>query len=136
MARLEEQLATLAAMPPVELAAEWERVHRAPAPKLAPDLLRISLAYRLQERALGGLSRASAKALRRVGKGGDAARIKPGTRLVRSWGGRTISVLADEEGFLFEDRRYGSLSAIAREVTGTAWSGPRFFGLSGRDSNG
>ncbi len=60
-----------------------------------------------------------------------APTIKPGTRLLRSWNGRTIAVTAIEDGFLFEERRYRSLSAIAREVTGTGWSGPRFFGLTG-----
>jgi hypothetical protein len=130
-ARLVEQLAALSTMSTVELPAEWERVHRAPAPKLPPDLLRISVAYRLQERALGGLSRASASALRRGGAG--APQMKPGTRLVRSWNGRSIAVLVVEEGFEFEDRRYRSLTAIAREVTGAGWSGPRFFGLTDSD---
>jgi hypothetical protein len=55
-------------------------------------------------------------------------------RLVRSWHGRTISVLVGEGGFMFEDRTYRSLSRIAREVTGAAWSGPRFFGLLAGES--
>jgi hypothetical protein len=63
--------------------------------------------------------------------------LKPGTRLVRSWHGRTISVLVSEAGYVFEDRTYRSLSRIAREVTGAAWSGPRFFGLlAGKGSDG
>ncbi len=56
-------------------------------------------------------------------------KLKAGTRLVRSWNGRTIEVLVSEHGYTWEDRSYRSLSHIAREVTGTAWSGPRFFGL-------
>jgi hypothetical protein len=130
-ARLVEQLAALSTMSTAELPAEWERVHRAPAPKLPPDLLRISIAYRRQERALGGLSRASASVLRREGTG--APQMKPGTRLVRSWNGRSIAVLVVEEGFEFEGGRYRSLTAIAREVTGAGWSGPRFFGLTDSD---
>ena len=56
---------------------------------------------------------------------------KPGTRLVRQWRGRTYHVAVMDEGFLFEDRRYSSLSQIAQVITGTKWSGPRFFGLAG-----
>ncbi|MXO72851.1 DUF2924 domain-containing protein [Altererythrobacter buctensis] len=58
------------------------------------------------------------------------------TRFVRSWNGRTVSVEAQTDGFVFEDRYYQSLSAIAREVTGTNWSGPRFFGLRGEGARG
>lgn len=137
MARLDEQLAKLATMSSAELAVEWERVHRAPAPRITPDLLRLGIAYRLQERALGGLSRATAHALRkRSGQPRLCDGTRPGTRLVRSWNGRTISVLVEEDGFVWEDRRYRSLSAIAREVTGAAWSGPRFFGLAGAAGRG
>lgn len=57
--------------------------------------------------------------------------MRPGTRLLREWRGRTIAVLVEEDAFLWEERRYGSLSEIAREVTGAHWSGPRFFGLTG-----
>jgi hypothetical protein len=55
---------------------------------------------------------------------------------MRSWNGGTITVIADDQGFLFEDRTYRSLSAIAKEVTGAHWSGPRFFGLTGSGQNG
>jgi hypothetical protein len=58
--------------------------------------------------------------------------LKKGTRLVREWQGRTYQVMVLDEGFLFEERRYASLSQIARDVTGTKWSGPRFFGLRQR----
>jgi len=54
---------------------------------------------------------------------------KPGTRLVRQWRGRTFHVEVTDDGFLFGDRRYRSLSQIAQVITGTKWSGPRFFGL-------
>ncbi len=133
--RLEAGLAKLAGLSAVEVRAEWERAHGAPAPRLAPDLLRLVLAYRLQERALGGLARASKAALRSTGRP-TAPPLKLGTRLLRSWHGRDVAVLVDADGYLFEDRRYASLSAIAREVTGAAWSGPRFFGLHGKAANG
>jgi hypothetical protein len=59
-------------------------------------------------------------------------RLRPGTRLVRSWNGTGYSVLVTEGGFLFEDQTYRSLSHIARAITGARWSGPRFFGLKAR----
>ncbi len=64
----------------------------------------------------------------------DEPRLRPGTRLVRSWQGRTYSVLVTEHGFVMDDREYPSLSRIAEAVTGTHWSGPRFFGLTRRGS--
>jgi len=57
---------------------------------------------------------------------------KPGTRLLREWNGKLHAVLVDDDGFLFDDRRFASLSHIAREITGAHWSGPRFFGLKSR----
>lgn len=134
MVKLKAQLATLAQMGRSELQKEWERVCKQPAPSLSADLLRLGVAYRLQEKSRGGLSRASLSELNEKSVGRPA--IKPGTRLVRSWNGRTISVEVAADGFVFEDRHYPSLSAIARGVTGSHWSGPRFFGLRGRVANG
>jgi hypothetical protein len=120
-----------------DLRNEWERLCGSSAPALAESLLRMAIAYRLQEKAHGGLPAILARELTRLVQGGSktvprapAASIRPGTRLVRNWNGRTIDVLAVEDGFLFESKRYGSLSSIAREVTGAHWSGPRFFGLT------
>ncbi len=59
-----------------------------------------------------------------------APRLRPGTRLLRTWRGRTMSVTVLEDGFLFEDRRYTSLTEVAKAITGAHWSGPRFFGLA------
>ena len=130
MDSLDEQLRRIEAMPPPELRTEWQRVFKTLPPRLSPELMRIAIAYRLQERKLGRLCpgvargiRASANARRRQ------MTFKPGTRFVRSWNGRTVDVLVTEDGYSWEDRTYRSLSHIAREVTGTAWSGPRFFGL-------
>jgi len=134
VAKLKDQLAALAQMQRSELQTEWERAYKWPAPKLSADLLRLGISYCLQEKAHGGLSRVSLAELNEAGAGRPA--IKPGTRLVRSWNGRTISVEVREDGFAFEDRHYPSLSAIAREVTGAHWSGPRFFGLRGQVANG
>lgn len=130
MPALTDKLAALTPMDRTALREEWERVYQGPAPALSADLLRLGIAYRLQERALGCLSRASAAELKETGTGRPTTGT--GTRLVRSWNGRTISVEVQDDGFVFEDRLYSSLSAIAREITGTNWSGPRFFGISGR----
>ena len=130
---LATQLAALEGMDAAVLRLEWERVYETLAPRLVPSLMRLGIAYRLQEQALGGLKRGYATKLHAVAKGGAMAiTAKPGTRLVRSWNGRTLTVQIEKEGFIFEDRTYRSLSAIAREVTGTPWSGPRFFGLNAK----
>lgn len=134
MAKLKDQLAALSKMQRQELQSEWERVYKQPAPSVSADLIRMGVAYRLQEKACGGLSRASLAELNETGAGRPT--IKPGTRLVRSWNGRTISVEVREDGFVFENRPYPSLSAIARGVTGSHWSGPRFFGLRGQATDG
>jgi hypothetical protein len=62
----------------------------------------------------------------------DELSLKAGTRLVRDWNGRTLNVLVCDEGFELDGRHYGSLTQIAHDVTGTRWSGPRFFGLKKR----
>jgi hypothetical protein len=129
MMGIDEKLARLATLSPVELRAEWMQTYKVPAPKLSPDLLRLGIAYRLQEKVYGSIPIRVARSLTRPAA--SAARtIKPGTQLVRSWNGRTIDVLATDDGFLMDGESYRSLSAIARHVTGTAWSGPRFFGLN------
>lgn len=128
MARIEEELAALVALPETALRAEWQKVYKTPAPRLSPDLLRHGIAYRLQERAYGKLP---AKVARQIAVDGrkKEPEVSAGTRLVREWNGRTIDVIATDEGMIWEGRTYRSLSAIAREVTGTPWSGPRFFGI-------
>ena len=130
MGRLEERLHALAVMSGPDLRSEWQRLMKTLPPKLSADLLRLALAYKMQERTLGGLSAPFRRELR-SGPGWPIARmkLKPGTRLARSWNGRTIDVLATPEGYLHQEQTYRSLSHIAREVTGTPWSGPRFFGL-------
>jgi hypothetical protein len=140
VAALENKLTALATMSPAQLVAEWHRVHKSPAPVMTPDLLRRGIAYRLQEKVHGGLKPAIYRELERIG--GQFGRtdpvavasmhIKPGTRLVRDWGGVTHHVLVDDHGFTYRDQRYGSLSEIASTITGTKWSGPRFFGLTRR----
>lgn len=128
----------LEAMSPAELRAAWRDQYRKAGPRIGPDLLRRGIAWRLQERVHGGLPVASRKALdaalRRLEKTGEAISsrdiaLKPGTRLVREWQGKTHHVLVLDDGFEHEGRRYRSLSQIACAITSAHWSGPRFFGL-------
>jgi len=138
MGSLTETLAALATMSPAQLRSEWRRVYRTSPPKLTPDLLVRGIAYRLQERACGGLPSSAIRHLDREAKRierGDAAagkpelRLKPGTRLIRSWNGTTYSVLVTDDAYVMGDRSFTSLTHVAEAITGAHWSGPRFFGL-------
>ena len=141
MTALPDTLNGLAALPPAALRAEWRRLYRGPAPEVSPDLLARGVAWRLQEKQHGGLTPAVERELARLAGSvapasqSDAAApasLRPGTRLVRSWNGKTYSVLVTDDGYRFNDQTYGSLSSIAQVITGTKWSGPRFFGLNGK----
>lgn len=124
---------------PAELKEEWARCHGAPAPSVTPDLLRLGIAYKLQERKQCGLSRESKRLLRQavaiaqqdIAAAPPPRRLSPGTRLVRDWHGtgHTVTVLVD--GFEYDGRCWRSLTAIAKAITGTHRNGPRFFGLTG-----
>src|ERR1700738_2053617 len=91
----------------------------------------------MQEVALGGLRPEPERQLRQIAVELKLTReakrflpqLKPGTRLMREWQGRTYEVVVLDEGFSWQGTRCNSLSAIARKITGTAWSGPLFFGL-------
>ncbi len=109
------------------------RIHRA----LAADCLM----YEQQVQAVRGLSRHTERALAALLPSQESTlasrpqaprRFKPGTRLLRTWQGRTYTVTVADPGFLFAGRTYRSLSVIAQEITGTPWSGPAFFGLRKR----
>lgn len=135
MARIDAQLAALATMTSVQLREAWQQAYGADAPRLSPELLRHGIAYRLQEQAGKPLSAAALRQLRPQLNGAPAPRpvtLSAGTQLVRTWHGRTISVMVEHDGYRYDGRRYTSLTGIAREVTGAAWSGPRFFGLTQR----
>ncbi len=130
---------TLASLDSAQLRAEWRRLYRSHPPKgLSRDLLIRAIAYKLQERAVGGLGKATLRRLKSVtrklkaeGKLVSDRRLslKSGARLVREWGGETHSVLVLEDGFEYRGQRYRSLSQIARLITSAHWSGPRFFGI-------
>ena len=124
------------------LRREWRRLYRHHPPKrVSRDLLMLGVAWKLQERAYGGLSATMKRRLAELAKTMDEqgdlvkarlVRLKPGAKLVREWRGETHDVLVLEDGFQWRGRRWRSLSAIAREITGAHWSGPRFFGLQAK----
>ena len=128
-----------------ELRQLWRGLYKAEAPRhLSRELLVRAVAYRMQELAGGGLRPQPQRQLRRIAqqfKETGAATIrarpelKPGTRLVREWQGRGYEVLVLDDGFSWQGTCYRSLSAIARKITGTPWSGPLFFGLKQNRSN-
>ena len=136
------ELVRLEALSTFELRSEWRQLHHMQPPKsLSRDLLLCGIAYKIQERALGGLSKsilrkltgtqpeASSDGPRRIA---PRTVIKPGTRLVRDWNGDTHTVLVHADGVEWRGQRYRSLSIVAREITGARWSGPRFFGLTSK----
>ncbi|NCP10960.1 MAG: DUF2924 domain-containing protein [Sphingomonadales bacterium] len=137
MSKLNDDLAALPDMSAAQLRERWEQMGEGTAPRVPPSLLRALLAQRLQERRHGVLPALVVRELRRLANAGiDAAPprpridLTPGTRLVREWNGKPISVDVLEDGFAYDNRTWRSLSEIARHVTGAHWSGPRFFGLT------
>jgi hypothetical protein len=134
-----EALSRLPTLDIGELRQQWRGLYKTPAPpNLSRELLVRAVAHRMQELALGGLRPEPQRQLLRIAQQfketGEAAirgrpELKSGTRLMREWQGRTYDVLVLDDGFSWQNTRYRSLSAIARKITGTAWSGPLFFGL-------
>jgi hypothetical protein len=133
------QVIALKALTTADLRIEWRKLYRATPPsRLSRDLLIRGVAYRIQERAHGGLSLTIRRRLRAGSDQRDgltaapAITLKPGTKLVREWHrhAHTVSVL--DEGFEYQGERYNSLTRIARRITGAHWSGPLFFGISKR----
>lgn len=136
---VEAELDRLPLMPIVELRRRYRELFRAEPPKaFGPDLLRRSIAHRIQEKAYGGLSSSTRRLLNQLirsartkpnGRLALPRRIKPGSELVRTWNGNTYRVMVTAEGFAWEGQNFASLSEIASRITGTKWNGPRFFGL-------
>ncbi len=122
-----------------DLVAQWRRLYRTEPPRYASiNFMRHAIGYVLQERALGGLPDSMRRELLALAKGTRSVptqgqvRIKPGTKLLREWGGKTYEVLATDKGFVWDGKTYRSLSGIAFAITGAKWSGQRFFGLKQR----
>lgn len=140
--RLTLGLATLNELTAPQLREEWRRLHRSQPPRLSRDLLVRMIAYRMQELAHGGLSKATRRQLLALRKGRESdgsamlvsgPRLKTGARLVREWRGNTHTVTVAEDGFEYRGRAYSSLTKVAWAITGAHWSGPRFFGLNRTD---
>jgi hypothetical protein len=121
-----------------KLRGEWRRLYRSAPPRISRDLLARGVAYRHQELEHGGLGKTTRRKLKTLAKmfrttgrvGADLGlALKPGARLVREWHGRTHTVTLTEDGFEYAGASYASLTKIAKQITGTHWSGPRFFGL-------
>ena len=133
-------IAALATLPMPELKERWRELFQTEPPPFNRPYLISRLTYRIQELAYGGLSPATTARLDAIAADEryvdrEAARKKipdrpvPGTRLVREWQGREHAVTVLADGFEYLGRPYKSLSAVARAITGTRWSGPAFFGL-------
>jgi Protein of unknown function (DUF2924) len=141
---VEAELDRLPTMPIAQLRVRYRELFRTEAPAaFGPDLLRRSIAQRIQEKAYGGLPPRTQRLLNQLVKAAIAKpngrlelprRIKPGSELVRTWKDKThrVTVLAD--GFAYGGKVFASLSEIATAITGTKWNGPRFFGLRSASS--
>ena len=144
---IEVQLAGLSNLHRSELRKLWRDSYGSDPPDKISDLLmRQAIAHRLQVKHLGGLNFSTRRALKRLLEEPGVTRLKPrswrarvtnGTVLVRVWHGATHQVTATEQGVLYRGKLFRSLSEVAREITGTRWSGPLFFGLrkSAEESN-
>jgi hypothetical protein len=131
MSDLEHEIAALDALSSADLRQRWAKLTSSPVPRISPALLRLALAWELQARRLGGHSRDVTRQLDQLARGKTrTTRSQPGMRLVREWQGRVHVVTIDEDQVIHWDHRsWRSLSEVAREITGTRWSGPAFFGL-------
>lgn len=123
------------------LRQQWAKLFGAePSPLIGDALIIRAIAYRLQERAFGGLKPAARRVLDRISEGPSDAvlanipqpRAGAGSVLIREWGGIHHRVTVLDHDVVYQGRRYQSLSEVARAITGSRWSGPLFFGLKGR----
>ncbi|MXO89281.1 DUF2924 domain-containing protein [Pontixanthobacter aquaemixtae] len=134
---LADRIATIEAMSARERKVEWRRLTKSPPPPaFGSGLLARALAYREQEKAFGGLANANVKRIRMIAMEGSVGTsspkrsVRPGTWLSRTWHGEVHQVIVVDDGVEYRGKRYASLSAVARKITGARWSGPRFFGLT------
>lgn len=136
---LEQEVEGLRRLGRQQLKDRWRDLYKAAPPAaFTPDLIARGIAWRLQVKALGGLTLDVRRLLAASGKGAPVRRrssaraaLRPGNRLVRRWRGRTYVVEVTDGGLVYEGSSFSSLSVIATTITGTRWSGPKFFGLVG-----
>lgn len=138
LAEIERQVGSVSRLDRKTLAEQWYKSFGRPAPKgVSRRLLERACAYGLQAKALGGLEPAVIRRLSRFASFVDSKRssrksstpLSPGGRLVREWNGRVHTVEVSPDGYVWNGRTYRSLSSVASAITGSKWSGPRFFGL-------
>lgn len=126
---LQEQLQELEGLTRDQLAVRWQECFGVSAPALSRSgLLRQAIAWHLQTQELGGLSLVEKRQIA-AGSPNTTKETSVGSRLIRVWQNQTHQVTVLESGYLYENQTWKSLSAIAKHITGTAWSGPVFFGL-------
>lgn len=129
-----------------ELKERWRSIYNCPPPgRSSKQLLVSAIAYRMQEQVLGGLKPSVRTVLERVADTSTASGVLPvrpaakastGTVLIRDWRGQSHRVTVLARGVSYRQKNYRSLSEVARIITGTRWSGPRFFGLKIRSKEG
>ncbi len=136
------QIVNLGCLPMSELWVMWDRYF--PRRPDYPNRTHVEsrLAYKIQEEAFGGLAPETRKRLEAIGAKHSKIKLRakprefdfaPGTVLVREWGERDHQVKVNAHGrFEYEGNTFKSLTAVARHITGTHWSGPMFFGLTGK----
>jgi len=138
LARVVGSLYTLASQ---TLSEKWRTLYGSePARQFSRSIMIRAIAYRLQEKALGGLKPSTERVLERIGARHPEAAVEPipkhrasaGTVLIREWRGVSHRVTVLDNDVVYRGRRYKSLSEVARAITGTRWSGPLFFGLKHR----
>jgi hypothetical protein len=144
-AALAEEIASLPKADIKNLRERWKTLYgKAPSGQIGRSFLVRAIAYWLQEQAFGGLTPATRRLLARIAneatnspKRRQIRKAETGTILVREWQGNAHRVTVLNDGVAFDGKRYRSLSEVAREITGSRWSGPRFFGLrsSGMENN-
>ena len=138
-AGLAVEIAGLPKLDTGKLRERWKTLYgKAPSGQIGRSFLVRAIAYRLQEQAFGGLKPSTRRLLARVAletatgsspKEQQARKAQTGTILIRKWQGNAHRVTMLDDGVSFNGKRYRSLSEVAREITGSRWSGPRFFGL-------
>jgi len=140
--KLAVEIAALQSLDVAQLRARWRTLYASEAPpRMSHDLLLRAVAYRLQERVLGGVRPTTRRLFQRIAADAQARRslklkpvpaLEPGAVLIREWGGVRYKVVVLESGFSLRGQCYRSLSQVARQITGSQWSGPLFFGLRKR----
>jgi hypothetical protein len=135
---MNSDLATLMQMSRPELASAWEQLFGCPPPfKCGTEFIRQVLGWQCQADHLGKLSGFDRRRLKQSANGQrhQPSKPAPGTRLIRLWQGRNHQVMVLDVGYSYDGKYWKSLSAIARAITGTPWSGPAFFGLKSGKSD-